>query len=65
MSLSEMVESPRQPDVIKEFCNTQKNGRCLWLFDIFSSAPRADGRAVSYSRTSLSHTEPEKHIIKA
>jgi hypothetical protein len=29
------------------------NGRCLWLFGIFFSGPRADGRAVSYSRTSL------------
>jgi hypothetical protein len=25
------------------------NGRCLWLFGIFFSGPRADGRAVSYS----------------
>ena len=59
MSLSGMVESPRQPDVIKKIL--QHLGKTVavrfWLFGNFSSGPRGDdrvngfrnGRAVSYS----------------
>jgi len=65
MSLSGMVESPRQPDVIKKILQHLETVGCqalvIWYFLLRPPGSWTCG----FLLMNFLHTEPEKHIIKA